>query len=164
MFGGGFDRHLLACAGFSSNGDSRVVSRVEREGIKAIIPLIRLYGGGEADDEQTRKACFQQRHGMAYVFRAGYVSENAEVQRLRLRLWCSWKCEIPSCKIETCLESADAKGRSLSGLLPFVGYVLWGGAALMVALPHIDILDKLASLVNIHLLINMANVGIHGMG
>lgn len=101
---------------------------------------------------------------MAYVFRAGYVSENAEVQRLRLRLWCSWKCEIPSCKIETCLESADAKRRSLSGLLPFVGYVLWGGAALMVALPHIDILDKLASLVNIHLLINMANVSIHGMG
>lgn len=34
----------------------------------------------------------------------------------------------------------------------------------MVALPHIDILDKLASLVNIHLLINMANVSIHGMG
>ena len=47
-------------------------------------------------------------------------------------------------------------------------FLLWamccGGAALMVALPHIDILDKLASLVNIHLLINMANVGIHGMG
>lgn len=48
-------------------------------------------------------------------------------------------------------------------------FLLWamccgGGAALMVTLPHIDILDKLASLVNIHLLINMANVSIHGMG
>lgn len=49
--------------------------------------------------------------------------------------------KYPSCKIETCLESADAKRRSLSGLLPFVGYVLWGGAALIVTLPYIDILD-----------------------
>lgn len=36
-------------------------------------------------------------------------------------------------------------------------------AALMVAFPHIDILNKLASLVNVHLLIYVTNVGIHGM-
>ena len=36
--------------------------------------------------------------------------------------------------------------------------------ALVVALPHIDILDKLASLVDVHLFIYMANMGIYGMG
>lgn len=40
---------------------------------------------------------------------------------LRLRLRCSRQREIPSRKIETCLESADAKRRSLSGLLPDCG-------------------------------------------
>lgn len=47
-------------------------------------------------------------------------------------------------------------------------FLLWamccGGAALMIALPHIDILDKLASLVDVHLFIYMANMGIYGMG
>lgn len=102
---------------------------------------------------------------MAYVLRTGYVSENAEVQRLRLWLRCSRQCEIPSRKIETCLESADAKRRSLLGLLPDCGICSAGEfTALVVALPHIDILDKLTSLVNVHLFIYMPDMSIYGMG
>lgn len=62
------------------------------------------------------------------------------------------------------LGKRRCKRKEPLGAPSFCGLCAVGGAALMVALPHIDILDKLASLVNIHLLINMANVGIHGMG
>ena len=37
-------------------------------------------------------------------------------------------------------------------------------AALMVAFPHIDVLNKLASLMNIHLFIYMPDMSIYGMG
>lgn len=33
----------------------------------------------------------------------------------------------------------------------------------MVAFPHIDVLNKLASLVNVHFLVYVTNMGIHGM-
>lgn len=50
------------------------------------------------------------------------------------------------------------------GSFLIVGMFCGEFTALVVALPHIDVLDKLTSLVNVHLFIYMPDMSIYGMG